>query len=455
MAEMNLFYPVEEEVLARTRRLVDDMRAGKTLADVLAEAGTNSRQPFPGNGRRLLVCYTDLEPDDVLSLAQQRQWMLERGDLAGDPLIIFCVDLVSKDGGTILEKKLLMASLALGVDEVLSLSKEGDTGDGKFWDSTVHPKNAALVKARDATLDAICRKLTQFDGDQVEFRIMAPGHGNIGALVARLRSLGAWPLRPRWRVSMYTGSFNMRGMQEADLSALRAIMECTGGEPLVDLSKFPFFGKDQCLPVTASIATFATPNFARRLCETAPVLAAIFKLFNEEFNVGLVHPQNSKLFQTGATLDEDEKQRFKEMERVFFADGVEAYAKALYADSSLWAKVASHKKSTAKAFACGSCDGPLCDQLLFLFEWLSHTQPSWLAHSEPGTWCMDPKSGFTTISASATDKGALGILAVQPVLATPQDAKVMGDLRRILEEYFLKQLDGATERISRPCCTTL
>ena len=41
-------------------------------------------------------------------------------------------------------------------------------------------------------------------------------------------------------------------------------------------------------------------------------------------------------------------------------------------------KVAGFKKSTLKAFAFGGCDSPLCDQLLFLYEWLRVEKPHWL-----------------------------------------------------------------------------
>ena len=37
----------------------------------------------------------------------------------------------------------------------------------------------------------------------------------------------------------------------------------------------------------------------------------------------------------------------------------------------LFQKVASYKQSTVKAFALGTCDAPLCDEVCFLFETLS------------------------------------------------------------------------------------
>ena len=87
---------------------------------------------------------------------------------------------------------------------------------------------------------------------------MAPGHGNLGAIVSWLKSQKQWPVSAKWRVSLYSGSFNSRGMQEADIEALGDIMRHSD-EPLMNLSKFPFFGRQSCHPVTDSLGSFALP----------------------------------------------------------------------------------------------------------------------------------------------------------------------------------------------------
>ena len=105
-----------------------------------------------------------------------------------------------------------MASLAFGTDKFFTLTKEGDTGQDKFWDGSVHAKSAKLASMRDATIKKICQELVRFNGGHIDLFIMAPGHGNLGALVNALRNLGAWPLRQEWHISIYSGSFNMRGI---------------------------------------------------------------------------------------------------------------------------------------------------------------------------------------------------------------------------------------------------
>merc|ERR1712151_616425 len=123
----------------------------------------------------------------------------------------------------------------------------------------------------------------------------------------------------------------------------------------------------------------------------------------------------------------------------------ELYAKALMNDTSLFSKVANHKKSTVRAFALGSCDGPLCDQLIFLCEWLATEQPSWTAPCEPGFWVVDKAKGFTSVNATDVAEGALGIKAKQPVLDKPLDKEVVGKLRDVLEEYFFRHVGGGKE----------
>jgi len=68
---------------------------------------------------------------------------------------------------------------------------------------------------RKETLDEICKRLQSFSGYCIELCIISPGKGNLGAIVRRLKEMKAWPLMAKWRVSMYSGAFNMKGKPKA------------------------------------------------------------------------------------------------------------------------------------------------------------------------------------------------------------------------------------------------
>ena len=103
------------------------------------------------------------------------------------------------------------------------------------------------------------------------------------------------------------------------------------------------------------------------------------KLFNEEFNAHLINPANERLFKKHTPVDDCEEERKAKLEDIFHRSGTAAYAKALMNDSILFSKVAGYKTSTVRAFAEGSCDAPLCDQVIFLCAWIPTMQPTWIA----------------------------------------------------------------------------
>ena len=129
------------------------------------------------------------------------------------------------------------------------------------------------------------------------------------------------------------------------------------------------------------MATFASPTFGARLAETAPLLAATMKLFNEEFNVRLIRPDNERLFKQDTLLDDTEKLRKAELE-----------------------------------------------------------EPTWIASCRPGVWVVDCTRGYTSVDDTDVAQGALGICAKQPVLDQPLNEDVVGTLRNVLEVYFFKHL---------------
>ena len=95
-----------------------------------------------------------------------------------------------------------MASLLLGITDHPILTYEGGQGHAKAFDGSIHPKTKEIAASRRAILASICETLAGFDGDRIDFYVMALGHGNMGAIVAQLRAAGVWPLRAKWKVSM-------------------------------------------------------------------------------------------------------------------------------------------------------------------------------------------------------------------------------------------------------------
>ena len=84
-------------------------------------------------------------------------------------------------------------------------------------------------------------------------------------------------------VVMYTGSFNTTGTQPRDLEYLCKVAQ---SKPLIDISKFIFFGRADADPVTASADSFASPTLAMKLSEASELLPAAIVLFAEEHAFG-------------------------------------------------------------------------------------------------------------------------------------------------------------------------
>lgn len=178
-------------------------------------------------------------------------------------------------------------------------------------------------------------------------------------------------------------------------------------------------------------------------------MAAVMKLFNDEFNEGLINPSNRLLFK-GATLTNAENARWEKIKIQYrpmrglpgheHDEMVKVYAKALVQDPVLFAKVADFKKSTFRCFANGGCDSPLCDQLVFLYEWLKESKPDLLDEGtqDPGTWYLDREKGFTVIKRDGTGR----FPAIQPVLKHPKEENSLIDMRKATEAYIIKHLEA-------------
>merc|ERR1712146_30991 len=143
------------------------------------------------------------------------------------------------------------------------------------------------------------------------------------------------------------------------------------------------------------------------------------KLFNDEHNRGLIAP--SKLFKEKRDgkileLDEHEKLRFQRIAPLYDNGELQQFCEAILDDFTLFRKVVKFKQSTIAAFAFGGCDSPLCDQLLFLHEWMEVNMPCSLAKPVVGGWVFDLAKGFTTIGDPS-----VGVLATQPSLSNPNE----------------------------------
>jgi len=268
-------------------------------------------------------------------------------------------------------------------------------------------------------------------GDVIDLMLIAPGHGNIAAIVTCLKDMRLWPLKQKLRVMMYSGSFNLASTTDADITALEEIMQHSD-RPLVDLSKFPFFGGENSHQWADSLTTFVTPDFAPALTQRWPLLAAVLKVFNDEFNIWLVEPDVAKLFGKN-TLTKADVEIFEErIKPKFKPKSMQAYCHTLIDEVTIFDKVKAFKKSTIRAFAAGGCDSPLCDQLLFLYLWMSRYRKSDLVIRE-GKWRRN-EHGFSEV-------GPTGLFpAVQPILKDPCDEQALLAMRHALQDGLFRYM---------------
>merc|ERR1719215_1681491 len=189
----------------------------------------------------------------------------------------------------------------------------------------------------------------------------------------------------------------MKGMTDKDLEALKemSVLAQQSGNPLNDAAKFPFFGAKDAHPVTDSFTTFAPTQFAADLNMVAqPVLIALLKLLNDEHNMGLIKPDRiyRKDNEVYGKLADHEKERFAIIEKQFTDTTLQEYCTGIVNDFVLFSKVPDFKKSSIAAFASGCCDSPLCDQLIFVFEYLKVERPTALKNTAAGKWTVNPEA---------------------------------------------------------------
>jgi len=401
--------------------------------------------PARGTGKTLMVVVTDLDPGSVMAIASI--WQLNSYLLKGWPLIVVPAGFEGVFADQILANKLLVATLALGIASYHILCPENAVSHTSSFQKI-------CANAHEGTLGDICRRLADFDGEHIDFYVMGGGRGIIHRIVSELKAqylkvIGEWPAKPTWRVKMYSGSKNVRDTTNGDFQALQEIMTHSD-TPLLDIAKFKFFGARDCHACTQNFAAFTVEHFASMLNLWAPCLTAALKLLNDNFNAGLIYP-GIKLFKCKVSLreklSEEDELRFKKIEMIYDStkpDKVQRYAHKIYMDDSLYGHVAEFKKSTLRALALGGDDSPLCDQILFLYEWSERFRKELIADNDPGMWDIDYVKGFTSIKAEVMDpKPSHGqISAKQPALLNPLDELGLDLLRQALSKFFLRHLSS-------------
>jgi len=441
----NLCYSTPKVFYEEALRIVNRghlLHTKDTLRWLLRDIG-RMREPAPGGAddSRLMVVFTDLEPDDTMAIAQLWRWKVEQLAMHRPPIIVFTVDFLNKDAGLVFEKKLLVAALVLGAVPFYVISCRGEEH------SEILPEKAERwMKERKALLEQLATDILSFRGDQVDLYLMSPARGALADMESTLQSRGCWPLKASWNVSMYSGKFNMVGFHQDDIETLRnLVMNMSKSRTLVDVAKWPFFGGDQCDKVTASLSSFAKEGFAADLSTAYPLLAAALKLLSDEYNWSLVNPKH--LF---VHLPEEKQSELpalqKDYEEAHQPEQLAAFAHKIFNDEDLFRYVKNVKKSTLQAFAYHACDSPLCDQLLFLYEWLLEKGTSLLAkHDAPGRWIL-PEGKKYSIVEPVRDQDYKylphELRAIQPVLRYPLYKQGLDSMREALNDYLLNHLDA-------------
>jgi hypothetical protein len=441
----NLVYKPSPMNMKKVQQIIDHMSTGADLSGVLRQKGYKvqfSHSPYQGNN--LVLFFTDLEPDDIMAIAQLTERKHELKQLQQDPVIVFISDLNDSDRGTVFDKKLLLATFMLGRSDAVYVLQAEDIVAKKDPLRQVHASARSRREACSKTCQQLRNVLHDFDGDCIEVYIMAPCRGMLAQVFTELRQ------DVKWQVTLYSGSHNIKGSIDADFDTIKRIATIAE-RPLVDIAKVAFFGRTPH-PWTASLTTFANETFAFHVTMQNPMLSAVLKKYDEEKNSLLVEPkwdaedQTYKVFNKSmlskAALDRFAKE-VKPLWKYNDGDALTKYCKKLYEDAELYHAVKSFKKSTVSAFAFGGCDSPLCDQLIFLHEWLCDEMSEALVKPTPGRWTIvGQKAGQASHTAvehvGNVSKG--GTLAIQPHLRAPEDEDALKTMRECLENMLLKHL---------------
>eukprot|EP00443_Scrippsiella_acuminata_P077915 CAMPEP_0115484776 /NCGR_PEP_ID=MMETSP0271-20121206/59566_1 /TAXON_ID=71861 /ORGANISM="Scrippsiella trochoidea, Strain CCMP3099" /LENGTH=377 /DNA_ID=CAMNT_0002912709 /DNA_START=1 /DNA_END=1134 /DNA_ORIENTATION=+ len=365
------------EIAEAITQVIEGLRVGGDLRALFEQHGVRTPQcPAPPSDE-VAVVYTDLEPDDIFAILCIRK-------VRPVSAVVFTVDREKKDTGSILEKKLVMAATAFGLDFMASMVIVESPSDQE--------------KASDLIRSVAEAASTVF------WYVLAPGRGNLTVL---LRS----PCQSN-RVFLYSGSFNTRepNMHASDVNAIAAL-----ANPLTDLASFVFTAGHPRLRSLAAL----WPEVGEDCLQVNPWFAQAWRIFALEFNACLIHHQHPKLFKE--PLAEDEKRLLKSIGEL----STQEYCRELIR-GPLASKLAGYKVSTVRALAEGLYDGPLCDALVPLAE-------TYDVELKCGFWVLDPKTGHTRVD------DVTGLCPVMSPMLRGGAAASVDDLK---EELRMRVLHG-------------
>lgn len=259
----------------------------KPLEDLLRDskiplpAWSNPYEPSSKRRDKVVFIYTDLEPDDIFAIACYLQSTSTRP--CAPPVVVFTADLgvKGKDKGSVLEKKLMLATFALGYDFMKRLRIVSHAEENLLRKPHVEDAEDA-ARDRDLKLGGAVQDFVALakcrSNASLEFFVMAPGRGNLGIIQKKLDEEKLWSvaggLREQASVHIYSGSFNIKGMEKEDFDM---IVETTkyGREPIMDVSHFPYVGGERMLEKISNLAPFC-PKLGNILYSQNPVSVLSF-----------------------------------------------------------------------------------------------------------------------------------------------------------------------------------
>jgi len=323
-------------------------------------------------GAHPLVIISDFEPDDILAILMMRQ--RRPGPL---PVVIQIADLSWKDKGGILAKKMVLAATALG----RTFAERLVVLDGTDQDPS------QMAKARELLQE----QLEASNGVAPEWMFLAPGRGHLTELMKDAQPAPC---------HIYSGSYNTRlpQMTKMDVEAIRRV-----AAPIYDSAQFVFTKDHAGLKSLNKL----WPELGDDVLRWNSSCSEAWRQFSDEFDAMLINPGHPGLFfkpdKDADPLTTDERSHFNNRVAPLFGDpsapGAETrrYAEAL-AEAPYFSKVVGFKQPTVQALATGTLDGPLCDVLVPLSDWLRNEGGrDQSVEVKTGLWSLNPDRGFTKI----------------------------------------------------------
>lgn len=392
--------------------------------------------PLPGAHRQYtggsrsdahaLFVFTDLEPDDIFAIACHLEE--KQASLVAPPVVVFTADLEEKDADGIFEWKLLMTAFCLGYDilkRMIIISTKGKALPTPYLTSA----GLSSEEDCDAKLDQAVRGLKglldHVSEPKLQLLIIAPGRSHLGALHAKLQDDPSWAQhRKRASLSLYTGSFNIRGMAQKDLDFIVDTAK-NGSAPLTDVAHFPYTGGDKLVKIS-NLGPFC-PSLPDDLAPKNPYLHAAWKKYVEVFDKKLLDPfkEDHKLWgksmkgdkkligdlEAKAERSEEEEAELAKLKSSLERDESDAKRLLELYNQSFWEYVRElrkapildrigFKKRIVKTLAdFGFHEGPVCDCLNYLNDWMLYGASSpGAAHvnvTNAGKWWVEFKDGRT------------------------------------------------------------